>query len=180
VNLNFQEILTKDPSSAWGCDTSGNISPCAVALRRTCRCTEFHRVKNANLRHPSAMFLCLFVWFWRNTPQWARAASCTWFLDQHNDAAQSVGLLWTSDQLVAETYSLTTHDSHNRETSMWPVGFEPTISAGERPQNYALDRAATGTGVWRTIFFVALRPNAGHGLLILDVSRSHTTTQHSR
>jgi len=23
-------------------------------------------------------------------------------------------------------------------------GFEPTISAGERPQNYALDRAATG------------------------------------
>jgi len=25
-----------------------------VALRRTCRCTEFHRVKNANLRHPSA------------------------------------------------------------------------------------------------------------------------------
>ena len=29
-------------------------------------------------------------------------------------------------------------------------------------------------------FSVALRPNAGHGLLILDVSRSHTTTQHSR
>ena len=29
---------------------------------------------------------------------------------------------------------------------MPPVGFEPTISAGERPQAYALDRAATGTG----------------------------------
>jgi len=26
------------------------------------------------------------------------------------------------------------------------VGFEPTISAGERPQTYALDRAATGAG----------------------------------
>ena len=26
------------------------------------------------------------------------------------------------------------------------VGFEPTISAGDRPQTYALDRAATGTG----------------------------------
>jgi len=26
---------------------------------------------------------------------------------------------------------------------------------------------------------VALRPNAGHGLLILDVSRSHATTPHS-
>jgi len=28
---------------------------------------------------------------------------------------------------------------------MPPVGFEPTISAGERPQTYALDRAASGT-----------------------------------
>jgi hypothetical protein len=28
-----------------------------------------------------------------------------------------------------------------------------------------------------TFFFVALRPNAGHGLLILEVSRSHTTHQ---
>jgi len=26
------------------------------------------------------------------------------------------------------------------------VGFEPTISAGERPKTYAVDRAATGTG----------------------------------
>ena len=32
-----------------------------------------------------------------------------------------------------------------------------------------------------TFFFpVALRPNVGHGLLIHEVSRSHTTTQHSR
>jgi hypothetical protein len=29
-----------------------------------------------------------------------------------------------------------------------PVGFEPTISAGERPKTYALERAGTGTG-WR-------------------------------
>ena len=42
---------------------------------------------------------------------------------------------------------LTTHNTHNRQISMPAVGFEPTISAGERPQTYALDRAATGTGV---------------------------------
>ena len=30
---------------------------------------------------------------------------------------------------------------------MPPVGFEPTISAGERPQTHALHRAATGTGI---------------------------------
>ena len=29
---------------------------------------------------------------------------------------------------------------------MPPVGFEPTISTGERPQTYALDGAAPGTG----------------------------------
>jgi len=29
---------------------------------------------------------------------------------------------------------------------MLPVGFEPKISAGERPQTYALDRTAAGTG----------------------------------
>jgi hypothetical protein len=28
---------------------------------------------------------------------------------------------------------LTTHDTHNRQISMPPVGFEPTISLGERP-----------------------------------------------
>jgi len=33
---------------------------------------------------------------------------------------------------------------------MTPVKFEPTFSAGERPQNYALDRAATGTSILTT------------------------------
>ena len=28
---------------------------------------------------------------------------------------------------------LTTHDTHNRQISMPPVGFEPKISTGERP-----------------------------------------------
>ena len=40
---------------------------------------------------------------------------------------------------------LTTHNIHNRQTCIPPVGFEPTISAGERPKIYALDRAATET-----------------------------------
>jgi len=31
---------------------------------------------------------------------------------------------------------------------MPPVGFDPTISAGERPQSYTLDRAATGTDLY--------------------------------
>jgi len=43
---------------------------------------------------------------------------------------------------------LTTHNIHNRQTSMPSTGFEPTISADEWPQTYALDRAATGTGAY--------------------------------
>ena len=41
---------------------------------------------------------------------------------------------------------LTTHNTHSRQTSMPLVGFEPPISASERPQTYAFDRADTGTG----------------------------------
>jgi hypothetical protein len=33
---------------------------------------------------------------------------------------------------------------------MHPAGFEPTITASEQPQTYALDRAATGTSVLKT------------------------------
>ena len=36
---------------------------------------------------------------------------------------------------------LTTHDTHNRQLSMPPVGFEPKISAGERPQAARLLRS---------------------------------------
>ena len=40
------------------------------------------------------------------------------------------------------------------------VGFEPTISAGERPQTYAIDRTATGTGTmieYQLIFHYCVR-----------------------
>ena len=34
------------------------------------------------------------------------------------------------------------------------VGFEPTISTGERPKTYALDRAAVGTGAFSVLFYL--------------------------
>jgi hypothetical protein len=42
---------------------------------------------------------------------------------------------------------LTTHITNKRKTSIPPAGFEPTISAGKRPQTYTLYRAATGIGL---------------------------------
>jgi len=41
---------------------------------------------------------------------------------------------------------LTTHNTHNRQTSMSSVEFEPTVPASERPQTLALDRPATAIG----------------------------------
>ena len=58
-----------------------------------------------------------------------------------------VGLLWTSDKLVAETATFTTHNKHKRRIFMPSAWFEPAIPAIERLQTYALDRTATGIGL---------------------------------
>jgi hypothetical protein len=42
-----------------------------------------------------------------------------------------------------------THNTHNRQTSILPAGFEPAIPASERLQTHALDRAAAGIGVFQ-------------------------------
>ena len=61
----------------------------------------------------------------------------------HSDTPQSVVILWMTYQPV-EDLCLTKHNTHNRETSVSPAGFEPTTPASEWPQTHALDRAATG------------------------------------
>jgi hypothetical protein len=45
--------------------------------------------------------------------------------------------------------SITYANKPQWQTSMSPAGFEHKISAGERPQTYDLDGAATGTGQQR-------------------------------
>ena len=62
--------------------------------------------------------LLLFC-LWRKSPppslQRAMASSFTRFLDHtHNDAPQSVGLLWTSDQPDSQTPICTTYNTHSR------------------------------------------------------------------
>jgi len=74
-----------------------------------------------NQSKPRALYLCLFVCFWRDSAQWVRASGFDLYLSTHS-----------------------THNSQRHPCP--PVGFESTISAGERPHTYALDRAATGTG----------------------------------
>jgi len=49
---------------------------------------------------------------------------------------------------------------------MPPVGFELTISAGERPQTYALDRATTGTVCSRMLLYQILHAYIFAGVFV--------------
>jgi hypothetical protein len=57
---------------------------------------------------------------------------------------------------------------------MPPVGFKPTISAGEQPQTYAFDVAATGTGI-TTIYCTEFAPLNVSALTINNFSDSGLT-----
>ena len=63
----------------------------------------------------------------------AIASSRARFLD-HTQRRDTVGRTPLDELSVRRRdLYLTTHNTHNRQTSIPPVGFEPTISAGERP-----------------------------------------------
>ena len=93
------------------------------------------------------IYVYIYIFLWRCGPTRAMASSFLRFLD-HTKRRITVGrtplVEWSARR---RDFYLTTHNTHNRQTSMPPVGFEPTISAGERPQTYALDRVTAGTGI---------------------------------
>ena len=92
--------------------------------------------------------LLIFFFLWRCGPTRAIASSFLKFLD-HTQRRNTVGRTPLDEWSVRRRdLYLTTHNTHNRQTSMPPVEFKPKISASERPQTYALDRAATRTGVY--------------------------------
>ena len=55
---------------------------------------------------------------------------------------------WDSSRRVISSSQRPLPDNiHNRQPFMSPVGFEPPISTGERPQTFVLHRAATETSI---------------------------------
>ena len=96
---------------------------------------------------------------WRCGPTRSMASSFMRFLDhtqRHTTVDRTPLDEWSARR--RDLY-LTTHDTHNRKTSRPPAGFEPTISAGERPQTYALDRAATGPAILQLLLHVSVPPD---------------------
>ena len=94
---------------------------------------------------------CVCFFIWRKSPQLATTSSFTRFLDRTQRHTTVCRTPVDEGSARRRDLYLTTHNTHNRQKSMLPVGFEPTISAGERPQTYALDRAATGSGITCTL-----------------------------
>ena len=89
-------------------------------------------------------YLLFIIFLLAQNPQWSRSSTFTSFLD-YTQRRTTVGSLDDVSVRRTDLY-LTTHKTHNRQTYTTSVGFEPTVSVGEWPQTYALDRAATGTG----------------------------------
>ena len=89
-------------------------------------------------------FACLFAYSWHDGPNWARDSSFLRFLG-HTQRRTTVGRT-PLEELSARCRDLylTTQNTQNRQTSVPPMVLEPTISAGDRQQTYALDRTATG------------------------------------
>jgi hypothetical protein len=65
----------------------------------------------------------------------------------YSDTSHSLGLLWTSNRLVAETStSYNTHSIHKKQASMPLSRPELAVPTSKLPQTQTLDRAATGIG----------------------------------
>ena len=121
-------------NSVWSFRSSFRLPP---ALRQ--------QMTNVHFDHKHRRQAWVFF-FGARAPQRARVSSFTSFL-YHMQRRTTIGRTpldeWSARR---KDLYLTTHNTHNRQTSMPPVGFEATISAGERPQTYALDRQARVLG----------------------------------
>jgi hypothetical protein len=75
------------------------------------------------------------------------------FLITHNDAPQSVGLLWASDQLVAETstWQHTTHTTDKHPFPWWNSNPRSQQASGRRPTPY------TARPLGPAIYYLTLR-----------------------
>ena len=117
-------------------------APVASTFRGTMCMKDAHFNFHIYTVHLDTFFFLL----WHCDPMRVMASSFLRFLD-HTQRRTTVGRTPLDERSARRRdLYLTTRNTHNEQTSMPAVGFEPTISAGERPQTYALDRAATGNG----------------------------------
>ena len=114
-----------------------------ISCRLIFRKIRLHHKKKEVTSHTRLPFFFL----WRCGPTRTMASSFWRFLD-HTQRRITVGRTPLDEWSSSSQRPLPDNTQHSQQINIHapPVGFEPTISAGERAQTYALGRAATGTG----------------------------------
>jgi len=100
-----------------------------------------YRIHNQNIDLP-----LFFFYFGAAAPSGRRIPHSWGFYTILSYTPHSVELLWTSDRLDAENSTCTTQ--HSQQISMPPVGFERTISEGERP---GTDSSPLGRPIFKVV-----------------------------
>jgi hypothetical protein len=106
-----------------------------------------------NFLHPSYISSLLFCFSWfdsRSGPRPPPYRGITITL-RHTTLGRTPLDEWS---VLRRDLYLATHNTHKRQTSMPPGGFEPIIPTSERPQNHALDRTAAAVG--RLLYLAAV------------------------
>jgi len=116
----------------------------AVTLARLVADTLYSRLKTTDILEERVSCI-FFLYFGATALQWAKASSFTRFID-HTQRSTTVGRTFLDEWSARRRHLYLTTHIYSRQTDIPPVGFEPTVSVGERPQTHTLDRAATGTG----------------------------------
>jgi hypothetical protein len=98
------------------------------------------RISNLNGNKDCIRWIVIIFFMWRCDRTRVMASSFLRFL-YHTQWRTTVGRTPLDEWSARRRDLYLTHNTHNTNIHA-PVGFEPTISAGERPQT----RAATGTG----------------------------------
>jgi hypothetical protein len=117
------------------------------------------------------------------TPGWERHASDTLSNGTNLNMCHRVTCyvldMWTRVKLLIQVLRerRTVQRADNHITCTCQLSWNLEDSTSWNPQGLP---GITLPSAFVCCLFLALRPNAGHGLLIHDFSRSHTTTHHSR
>ena len=121
---------------------SAQIRTCAVpSLLKANRTPKIKRVCQT---HPFLIFYTFLVS--HLLPNHSSCRGLLLHLITLSDTYTFCRIPWMRVRSVADISTCSKLNIQNRQTFMSLEEFEPAIQASERPQTYALDRAATGTG----------------------------------
>jgi hypothetical protein len=96
---------------------------------------------------------CNASWAWNWPLTWvyffmARQSSGPWLLRCQRFSVTFKHTTLCTIPLDEWSADLTTFNTHKRQTSMGPAGFEPAVSVSERPETDFLDRMVTSVYYW--------------------------------